>query len=223
MIAANLLLVEDRRTSTPSFAPLLEKKGYAVRVEHTARQALRTFAVFVPDVVIIDAASLRTSGVRMCRSVHAALDGTPILLLAPENSPPDPYPGANLVLVQPFTGRKVLNGVARLLPFDHSGSCLRAGPLKLNVAQRRVSCGERENRLTPKQARLLEVFMRNPGQLLSRKFLIKYVWDTAFLGDTRTLDVHMSWLRRVIEPDPSHPRYLKTIRGSGYRLDLPEE
>ena len=90
-----------------------------------------------------------------------------------------------------------------------------------NLAQRRISCGGREERVTPKQARLLEMFLRSPGQLLTRKQIIKHVWDTDYTGDTRTLDVHMSWLRSVIEPNPRKPRYLKTLRGQGYRLDIP--
>jgi DNA-binding response OmpR family regulator len=76
--------------------------------------------------------------------------------------------------------------------------------------------------VTPKQAKLMEMFLRAPGQLLTRKAIIKYVWDTDYTGDTRTLDVHMSWLRSVVEADPRKPRYLKTVRGDGYRLDLPE-
>lgn len=222
MGAAKLLLIESRRTSASSFAPVLEKKGHAVHIEHTGRQGLRTAQTFTPDLIVIDAASLRTSGTRMCRSFRTSLNGTPVLLVAGENRAPDSKVCANLVLVQPFTSRKLLNGVARLLPFEDS-ECLKAGPIKLNLAQRRVSCGDREDRVTPRQARLLEAFMRNPGKVLTRKYLFKQVWETDFLGDTRTLDVHISWLRRVLEPDRSKPRYLKTIRGVGYRLDVPEE
>ncbi|HKZ55884.1 MAG TPA: winged helix-turn-helix domain-containing protein, partial [Anaerolineales bacterium] len=99
---------------------------------------------------------------------------------------------------------------------------LDAGPIHLNLAQRKVWCLSKEARLTPKQAKLLEVFMHNVGRLMTRKTLIRHVWLTDYTGDTRTLDVHMSWLRRALEPDPSQPRFLKTIRGMGYRLDVPE-
>ena len=75
--------------------------------------------------------------------------------------------------------------------------------------------------MTPKQARLLEMFLRAPGVVLTRKAIIKHVWETDYTGDTRTLDVHVSWLRSVIEPNPRKPRYLKTLRGQGYRLDIP--
>jgi DNA-binding response OmpR family regulator len=100
---------------------------------------------------------------------------------------------------------------------------LEMGPLRLNLAQRRVKSVDKEARLTPKQTKLLEMFMRNPGKLLTRETLIQDVWHTDYTGDTRTLDVHMSWLRKAIEPDPRQPTFIKTIRGMGYRFDPPEE
>jgi DNA-binding response OmpR family regulator len=110
--------------------------------------------------------------------------------------------------------------VIRLLPGDER-YVLQAGPVKLNLAQRKVRVNGKEARLTPKQSKLLELFMHNPGKLLTRKKLIREVWLTDYTGDTRTLDVHMSWLRHAIEPDPAKPEFLHTIRGMGYRFDLP--
>ncbi len=220
MATAKVLLLESERTSAPSFAPALEKRGYTVTVEHDAQAALKKASALEPDVVVLDAASLKTSGARICRRLRASTNGTPILLIADKKNLPDPNCGASVTLVTPFTARKLLNMVSRLLPAD-DGACLQVGPIKLNLAQKRIICGNREERVTPKQARLLEMFLRAPGQLLTRKAIIKHVWDTDYTGDTRTLDVHMSWLRSVIEPNPRKPRYLKTLRGQGYRLDLP--
>jgi len=220
MATAKVLLLESERTSAPSFAPALEKRGYTVTVEHDAQSALKKASALEPDVVVLDAASLKTSGARICRRLRASMNGAPILLIADKKNLPDPNCGASVTLVTPFTARKLLNMVSRLLPAD-DGACLQVGPIKLNLAQRRIICGNREERVTPKQARLLEMFLRAPGQLLTRKAIIKHVWDTDYTGDTRTLDVHMSWLRSVIEPNPRKPRYLKTLRGQGYRLDLP--
>jgi DNA-binding response OmpR family regulator len=221
MAGAKVLLLESDRPSAPSFAEALEIKGYSVVIEHTAQSALRRAAAFAPDVVILDVSSLKTSGARMCRAMNVQLNGTPILIVADRRNRPDQRCGAALTLMKPFTARKLLNGIARLLPADE-GNFLQVGPIKLNFHQHRVSCGGREERVTPMQARLLEFFLRHPGELLSRKALIKQVWETDYTGDTRTLDVHMSWLRRVIEPNSAKPRYLKTIRGQGYRLDVPE-
>jgi DNA-binding response OmpR family regulator len=124
------------------------------------------------------------------------------------------------VLKMPFTARRVVNRVVKLL--DHrQGSVLRVGDLVLNLQTRCAHRGDRIRRLTPKQAQLLQVFMEHAGQTLTRKFLMAAVWNTDYLGDTRTLDVHVRWLREKIEDDPSHPRYLRTVRGIGYRLGAP--
>jgi DNA-binding response OmpR family regulator len=221
MATATILLIESGRASVPSFASALEKKGFGVSVHHAIGPALSAAEELHPDIVVLDAASMQTSGTRMCRAARSRLDGVPIVLVAPENSRPDPGNGASLTLLQPFTPRKLLNRITRLLPGDERYS-LELGPIVLNLAQRKLRCQGRDSRLTPKQVRLLEVFMQNPGKLMTRQALIRQVWHTDYTGDTRTLDVHMSWLRRAIEPDPKRPRFLKTIRGMGYRLDLPE-
>jgi len=219
---AKVLLLESERTAALSFAPALEKRGYVVTVEHDTQTVVKRTQSLAPDIVVFDAASLKTSGARICRKLRASVNGTPILLVADKKTMPDQNAGANVVLILPFTPRKLLNSVARLLPGDDSAA-LQVGPIKLNLAQRKVACGGREERVTPKQAKLLEMLLRAPGQLLTRKAIIKHVWDTDYTGDTRTLDVHVSWLREVIEPNPRKPRYLKTIRGQGYRLDVPEK
>ena len=93
----------------------------------------------------------------------------------------------------------------------------------LNLDRRCVVRGDTVRRLTPRQARLLEVFMQHAGRTLTRKFLMETVWETDYMGDTRTLDVHVRWIRERIEDDPSSPRYLRTVRGIGYRFGIPAE
>ena len=220
MPVVKILLIESRRASAPSYAPALEKRGYRVNVHHKLDTAISAAQRESPDLVVLDAASMRASGARMCRSVREGLNGVPILLVSPKGTTLARPTDASAVLVQPFTPRKLMNRVARLIPGD-SRFTLEVGPIKLNLAQRTVRCLGRESRLTPKQARLLEVFLHNPERLLTREALIRQVWHTDYTGDTRTLDVHMSWLRHAIEPDPKRPRLLKTIRGMGYRLDIP--
>ncbi len=221
MPTAKVLVLESERTNAQSYAPALEKRGYAVMVEHDTAAAVKRIQTQKPDVVVLDAASLKTSGERLCRRLAGSSIGLPIVLVVDKKNQPGPKCEASVILVTPFTPRKLINSVARLLPGDES-ACLQVGPIKLNLALRRIQCGGREERVTPKQAKLMEMFLRAPGQLLTRKAIIKYVWDTDYTGDTRTLDVHMSWLRSVVEADPRKPRYLKTVRGDGYRLDLPE-
>lgn len=218
MPPSSVMLIESGRASAPSFGPSLAKKGYQVQTQHKIEDALQSLDRAKPDVVVLDAASMQTSGSRMCRALRARLNGIPIILLAPSGVRPDNGNGASLTLIPPFTPRKLLNRITRLLPGDERYA-LEVGPIQLNLAQRKLRCFGRETRLTPKQTKLLEVFLHNPGRLLSRAHLIRQVWHTDYTGDTRTLDVHMSWLRRAMEPDPKQPRFLKTIRGMGYRFD----
>ncbi len=221
MPSATILLLESSRASAPSFAPALEKWGYTLLVRHSVDEALAAAAVNRPDLIILDAASMGTPGTRMCRRLSTSLNGVPIVLVTLEGAQTSADSGASLALAQPFTPRKLINRLAGLLPADERYD-LRAGPITLNLVQRKVTCGAKEAYLTPKQTELLEVFMRNPGKLVTRKKLIRKVWRTNYTGDTRTLDVHISWLRSAIEADPSRPQLLRTIRGLGYRLDLPE-
>jgi DNA-binding response OmpR family regulator len=222
MTGATVLLVESDKASAPSFAPALEKRGYNLTVAHSTADALNKVNGSLPEVVVVDAASLKTSGTRMCRDLRKTMSDVRILLVVDKRTQLDENNGADLTLQHPFTPRKLLNGVNRLMPAGE-GASLQVGPIKLNLAQRKVKCGSREERLTPKQSKLLEVLMRHAGEVVSRKTLIKQVWDTDYTGDTRTLDVHVSWLRSVIEANPLKPRYLKTLRGQGYRLDAGDE
>lgn len=222
MSSANIMLIESSRASAPSFISVLEKKGFDVSVYHKLDRALVASEKETPELVVLDAASMRTSGTRLCRRARAKLNGIPIILVSPEGARPDPGSGASLTLVHPFTARKLINRVVRLLPGDESYN-VEVGPIKLNMANFIVESVGKRTRITPKQAQLLEAFLQNPGKLMTRKKLIRQVWHTDYTGDTRTLDVHMSWLRKAIEPDPKNPRFLKTIRGMGYRLDVSKD
>jgi DNA-binding response OmpR family regulator len=97
---------------------------------------------------------------------------------------------------------------------------VRAGPFRLDLERHQVNCRGIEKRLTPRLTTLLHLLMQHPGEVVGREQLFREAWDTEYTGDTRTLDVHISWLRKEIEDDPRHPRYLKTIRQIGYRLDV---
>ncbi len=221
-MTADILLIESSRLSAPSFAPSLEKKGYRVHIQNGVGEALKCHGSGGLDLVILDAASMQTSGLRMCKKLASSLNGIPIILVTPEGTGAKPLSGSNLVLEHPFTPRKLLNRVDRFIPGKDESEVVQAGKISLLVNRRIVRCMERESRLTPKQAELLELFLRNPGRVMTREKLINFIWNTEYVGDTRTLDVHMSWLRKAIEPDPSKPQFLITIRGVGYRLEMPE-
>jgi len=152
------------------------------------------------------------------------LNGVPIIhIRSDKHAVGDEKAGpGDISLDMPFTARKLHNRVLRLLP-DDSDEELSQGPVKLDLRHRVVRAHGKEKRLTPKCAGLLEQFMRHPGETLDRSFLMKKVWDTDYVGDTRTLDVHVRWLRERIEEDPSSPQYLRTVRGVGYRFGVPDE
>ena len=219
MTGENILLIETHRKTTPSFSVALEKNGHTVCVENKIAIAIKRAAHIKPDIIILDAASMRTVGNRICRHIRRTCGPCSLIHLVENHVTPDSKWGADITLVHPFTERKVLNAVKRLRPLPEA-NWLQVGPLRLSVKQRRVQCWDKEKRLTPKETQLLQVFLNRAGSTVSRKYLIKHVWETDYLGDTRTLDVHISWLRRAIEKDPLQPRLLRTVRGEGYRLDL---
>jgi DNA-binding response OmpR family regulator len=173
-----------------------------------------------PHIIVMDAPSLRFSCRRFCRALRDAGFDIPVLMLLPEGAKIDRSVGARGHLRHPFSSKKLTNRVGRMLPAPDS-DLLRVGDVALNTKQKYVTRGDRETHLTPKQAYLLEIFMRHPGEILTRAFLMKQVWDTDYMGDTRTLDVHIHWVRKAIEDDHKSPVYLRTIRRVGYRFEAP--
>ncbi|MEL7642885.1 MAG: response regulator transcription factor, partial [bacterium] len=115
--------------------------------------------------------------------------------------------------------QKLVNRIKTFVPNEKKNS-LAAGPIELDLDQRLVRCGTKQSRLTPRLAALLKMFLEKPGELIERQEIFQKVWETEYLGDTRPLDVHISWLRKKIEDDPRKPQFIKTIRGVGYRLDV---
>ncbi|MBN1887915.1 MAG: response regulator transcription factor [Thermoflexales bacterium] len=202
--------------------PMLSKKGYTVVRVATPRQAIDYVKQGQPTMAVLDCTNTKTACQALCHSLHIENSILPILLIqAPDAEASLDLPATVTVLVQPFTARKLFNRIKALLP-QAGGDVLYAGPLTLYLQRKCLKRGAVEYRLTPMKMRLIEVFMRHPDKVLSRRFLIKEVWDTDYVGDTRTLDVHIRWLRQIIEDDPSQPVCLKTVRGVGYRFNPTE-
>lgn len=216
-----ILLVEGRKPVAEQLTPILNEE-YKITTARTRREALAKVHELSPAVIILDSPSLRFSCRRFCSTLQDSEIDTPVLLLFAEEEKANHDVGARAYLQYPFSAQKLINRVSWLLPAPDS-EVLRAGDLIFNVKRRSVLRDDRESHLTPQQAHLLEIFMRNPGKILSRDFLMKQVWETDFTEDTRTLDVHIHWVRKAIEKDTKTPVYLHTIRRAGYRFDPPKE
>lgn len=215
---ARILWVEGHRADNTSFVPSLRKKEYWVETVPTGRAAVTRLVEVDPDLVVVNAASLRSSGKRICKELREMSSELPIVLIVSPEHAVSGLTKANVVLELPFTSRKLLNRIVPLLPGDGK-NVVHVGLIRLDLEKKRVRCLGREARLTPRLTHLLEVLLQHAGEAVERQKLFSEVWDTQYTADTRTLDVHISWLRDAIEEDPRQPQFLKTIRGLGYRLD----
>jgi len=214
-----ILLIEGKRVDRPSYMAGLNKKGFIVESAINGAAAKKKLDELKPNAVIIDAASMRTTGTRICASLRSVLSKTPIILILAPSAKKVENVCADEVLYLPFTLQKLLN---RLRPYmgTSRNKKLVCGPIKLDLKDRWVICGDKKTRLTPRLFVLMESLMLKPGQILLREDLFRTLWETDYLGDTRSLDVHISWLRKAIEEDPRHPDFIKTERGIGYRLEV---
>jgi DNA-binding response OmpR family regulator len=215
---SRILWIEGKRADSPSFIPILRKKDFLeIETVSSGAAALERARSLPPDLVVVNAASLRTSGKRICSTLRQQLNGLPIILITDKTQAAENC--ANITLTLPFTARKLINRITPFLPGDSENS-LVAGAICLDLSKKQVTCEGRENMLTPRLARILQILMEHPGEVVEREHLFREVWKTEYTVDTRTLDVHISWLRQAIELDPRRPRFLKTVRKVGYRLDI---
>ena len=215
-----ILLVEKDITMADLLMPSLERKGFEVVVAQTKRQATRRLSSLRPDILVVDVASFGASGYRVSDAVRSKLDGVPTVLLL-EQGHASAGSTAEAFMTPPFTSRKLLYRVTKLAEQLISRE-IRAGDLALDLDARFLRKEKEILRLRPKEVALLAFFMENSGKVLSREEIIRQVWETDYVEDTRTLSVHVRWLRLKIEDNPDRPRYLRTVRGIGYRFEAPE-
>ncbi len=219
MNKATLLVIEGKHADHPSFAAALRNKGFEVELVSSGSQALARLEVgFDPDAAVVNAASLRASGKRICQSLREKTQNLPIILILDPDRERN-NANANVVLSLPFTIQKLVNRIRHLLPGDGK-NYIHAGLIRLDVENRTVCCFGKQTRLTPRLTQLLKILLDHRGELVERRALFSQVWETEYTEDMRTLDVHISWLRRAIEADSDNPKLLKTVRGVGYRLDV---
>lgn len=215
-----ILFVEKDLTTADLLVPSLERKGYQVSLVHSQRQATNRMRSVQPDLLVIDVASFGSKGYGISEAVRSRSGGVATILLLAEGHG-SAGATAQAYMTPPFTSRKLLHRVKKVAETLASHT-LRVGDLDLNPDSRTLRKGDTALQLRPKEAALLALFMRNPGRVLSRREIMKEVWETDYVGDTGTVNVHVRWLRVKIEDDPSSPRYLRTVRGVGYRFDAPD-
>jgi DNA-binding response OmpR family regulator len=206
---------------------LLERHGYRVVWVQTAKQALERVTSEKPALVVIDVPSLIANAEKLCQEVKRIRD-IPVLMLGDQDAAANgksarAYAGcADDFLPRPLRARRLLMRISKLLP-EGLATELRCGDLVFRPADGILRKRDKEIYLNPKLSRLLQFFMQHPDEVLTRRVLMQQVWDTDYVGDTRTLDVHIRWLRLAIEDDPTMPVYLRTVRGQGYCFHNPKK
>jgi len=222
-MSLRILLVEKDVTTADLLVPSLERKGYQVWVTRSQRQALGRLRATPPDLLVVDVSSFGNSGYGVCSAVRDHLPGVPTVILV-DKAHAGILAVAEAYMTPPFTSRKLLYRV-KTLAEKLIRRELTAGSLTLDPDTRLLRRGEELIQLRPKEAALLALFMQNQGRVLNRPEIIRQVWEwkTDVVGDTRTLSVHIRWLRQKIEADPSHPQFLRTVRGIGYRFEVPPD
>jgi DNA-binding response OmpR family regulator len=217
---ASVLLVENKPANRSAYFEGLSRKGYQVFSAINGIDAIKQIDELHIDLVIINAVSLYSNGRGIIRSIRKKAPELPVILILQENQPLEET-GAEVALALPFTLQKLINRMKPLLPAMKK-DVLKTGTLQLDTRERIARYQGRQARLTPRLMQLLQMLMERPGEVIERAELFRRVWETEYVEDTRSLDVHISWLREALELDPRHPRLIKTVRGVGYRLDLGE-
>jgi two-component system, OmpR family, response regulator RegX3 len=227
-----ILMVEDEESITVPLAEALEREGFDTRVSGTVREALEPTERALPDLVLLDVMLPDGSGYDVCRRLRER-SRVPIIMLTARGEETDRIVGLELgaddYVVKPFSAREVAARIRAVLRrADAEGSAGRDGPLEVGPVQldpdrRSASVEGQQLELTRKEFELLELLLREAGNVVSRERLIDEVWDVNWFGSTKTLDVHVSSLRRKLGDDSADPRFIHTLRGVGFRFAAPEE
>jgi DNA-binding response OmpR family regulator len=220
-----ILVVEDDATVRETLALNLRGEGYDVEVADDGETALEMARALKPDLLVLDVMLPLLDGLTVCRVVRKESQ-MPIILLTARGTETDKIigleTGADDYIVKPFSLGEFLARVRAALRRGHSpepATALVSGDLRLDLLSRRCYLGEEELQLAPREFELLTTLVRNRGVVLTRDLLLATVWGDDYWGDSRTVDVHIRWLRQKIEQDPSAPVRIQTLRGVGYRFE----
>jgi DNA-binding response OmpR family regulator len=230
-MARTILVVEDETTLRETLAEALEAEGFRVVSAGDGREALTRFREDRPDLVLLDLMLPELSGIEVCRIIRAE-SGVPIVMLTAKDSEVDKVVGLELgaddYVTKPFSLRELSARIRALFRRSEQAVAAEAPPALVDLGRVQVDlAGHRLLRdgaplpIKPKAFELLTFLLRHPGQVFNRDQLLERVWGYDYAGETRTVDVHIHWLRSQVEEDPSAPRFIHTVRGVGYVFRRP--
>jgi len=227
-----ILLVDDEQLITDSLSYSLKREGYEVANVADGLSAIKAVEELKPDIIVLDLMLPDISGFEVCRRLRT-FTTTPVIMLTARGEEIDRVlgleVGADDYLAKPFSFRELLarlQAMLRRVQLDRQSvqpQLISTRQLNLDPTARRVWKGDQELQLSTREFDLLAILMKNGGRAMSRDDLIKQVWGDDWVGDPRTLDVHVRWLRLKIEDDPASPEFIQTVRGYGYRFAGPDE
>lgn len=221
-----ILLVEDETSYSEALSYVLKKEGFDVTIAQTGPDALTEFERTNFDIILLDLMLPGLSGVEVCRTIRQT-STVPIIMVSAKDAEVDKVVGLELgaddYVTKPYSPRELIARIRAVLrrggtELDADEPALEAAGIRMDVDRHHVTLNGTEIPLPLKEFELLEFFLRNPGRALTREQLIDRVWGADYVGDTKTLDVHIKRLRAKIESDPAEPKVLTTIRGLGYKF-----
>ncbi len=224
-----ILVVEDEASFSEALEFLLGKEGFSVVTADTGTDALKKFEQGGIDLVLLDLMIPEVSGTEVCRQIRAK-SRVPIIMLTAKDSEVDKVVGLEIgaddYVTKPYSSRELVARIRAVLrrnsgdSIDSESGLMTVGPVRMDVDRHQVAVNGNPVSLPLKEFELLEFLMRNAGRVLTRMQLIDRVWGSDYVGDTKTLDVHIKRLRAKIETDPANPTLIQTVRGLGYKMEL---
>lgn len=224
---SRILIVEDEESFSDPLSYLLGREGFEVEVVDNGLDAITEFDRNGADLVLLDLQLPGQSGTEVCRQLRQR-SSVPVIMLTAKDAEIDKVVGLELgaddYVTKPYSSRELVARVRAVLrrqgePEELVPSTVQAGPVRMDIERHVVTVSSEQVSLPLKEFELLEMLLRNSGRVLTRGQLIDRVWGSDYVGDTKTLDVHVKRLRSKIEPDPSAPRHLITVRGLGYKFE----
>jgi two-component system response regulator RegX3 len=225
---AKVLVVEDEQSLREALVFFLEKEGHEVSVAIDGEEAIRVFDNSGADIILLDLMLPKFDGNQVCKQIRQS-SNVPIIMLTAKDSEIDKIVGLEIgaddYITKPYSTRELLARIKAVLrrqaePPVTVGSVLIAGELRLDSDRHVVTLNGNQLTLPLKEFELLELLMENVNRVLTRGQIIDRVWGSNYFGDTKTLDVHIKRLRSKVEEDPARPKYIQTVRGLGYKLEV---